>query len=263
MTYETLLLDYTDADRQIAIVRLNRPDVMNAMNTRMFHEMLLVQRALKDNDALRCVVLTGSGSKAFCAGGDLKERNGMSDDTWRKQHDLIEEALLGFKNFPLPLIAAVEGHAHGGGFELALMCDFIIASETARLSVPEVTRGIMPGGGGIQNLVRAAGARRAKQWILTGAAMQAQQALDWNIVNEVTPAGQALDRALAIAQQITRNAPMSVRYAKMAADKGGEVDFHTGYAMDIAAYNILVSSEDRLEGVRAFNEKRAPRWMNR
>jgi len=262
MAYETLLIEQAQDETGILVLRLNRPEVLNAMNTQMFLDLRSAFQVLRAQDDLRCVIVTGSGSKAFCAGGDLKERNGMDDATWRRQHDLIEEALLAVKDFPLPIIAAVEGHAHGGGLELALMCDFIIASETARFSLSEVKRGIMPGGGGIQNLVRAVGMRTAKQYLYTGDHFDARQAREWQMINQVTPAGQALDAALAIARRILLAAPMSVRYVKLAASRGGEVDFHTGYAMDIAAYNVLVSSADRLEGVAAFNEKRAPAWKN-
>ncbi|NYT62962.1 enoyl-CoA hydratase/isomerase family protein [Alcaligenaceae bacterium] len=262
MKYTTLLIENLDAAGEIALLTINRPEAMNSMNTQMFLDMRDAIRELRERPGMRCVVLTGSGLKAFSAGGDLKERNGMSDDTWRRQHELIEETFLAFKDFPLPIIAAVEGHAHGGGFELALMCDFIIAAESARFSLAEVKRGIIPGGGGIQNLVRAAGMRRAKQYLFTGDPFDARQAHEWGIVNEVTPAGQAVQGALAIAERILQAAPMSVRYVKLAAARGGEVDFHTGYAMDIAAYNVLVSGSDRLEGVQAFNEKRPPRWSN-
>jgi enoyl-CoA hydratase/carnithine racemase len=249
-------------DSGIWQITLNRPDVMNAMNTALFTELRAAVRELSANAAVRVLVLTGAGTRAFSVGGDLKERNGMSDETWRAQHQLIEEAFLAVKDFPVPVVAAVEGHAHGGGLELALMCDFIIASETSVFSLPEVKRGILPGGGGVQNLVRAAGMRRAKQLLYTGAGFTAQQALQWGMVNELTEPGRALEQALQIARQIVQAAPMSVRYAKLAASRGGEVDFHTGYMLDLAAYNVLVSSQDRLEGVQAFNERRAPRWRN-
>lgn len=249
-------------DSGIWQITLNRPDVMNAMNTALFTELRAAVRELSANAAVRVLVLTGAGTRAFSVGGDLKERNGMSDETWRAQHQLIEEAFLAVKDFPVPVVAAVEGHAHGGGLELALMCDFIIASEASVFSLPEVKRGILPGGGGVQNLVRAAGMRRAKQLLYTGASFTAQQALQWGMVNELTEPGRALEQALQIARQIVQAAPMSVRYAKLAASRGGEVDFHTGYMLDLAAYNVLVSSQDRLEGVQAFNERRAPRWRN-
>ena len=266
MDFETITVadaPGTEPAQGIRVLTLNRPEVMNAMNTRMFTEIKAAVGRLAADASLRVLVLTGAGTKAFCAGGDLKERNGMSDETWRAQHQLIEECFLAVKDFPLPVIAAVEGHTHAGGFELALMADFIIAGEGATFSLPEVKRGIMPGGGGIQNLVRGAGSRRAKQLLFTADAFSAQEALEWNVVNHVVDAGGALAAAVEVARRIVRNAPMSVRYAKLAASRGGEVDFHTGYALDIAAYNVLVGSEDRLEGVRAFNEKREPRWSNR
>ncbi|MES2537115.1 MAG: enoyl-CoA hydratase-related protein [Pseudomonadota bacterium] len=247
----------------ISMLVINRPDVMNSMNTAMYYELRTALHQLAYDDALRVLILTGEGTRAFSAGGDLKERNGMSDDTWRKQHQIIEEVFLAVKDFPLPVIAAVEGHAHGGGFELAMMTDFIVASEAATFSLAEVKRGILPGGGGVQNLVRAAGMRRAKQLLYTGDKFSGTEAAAWGVVNELTAAGGAVAAALAIARRIVEAAPMSVRYTKLSASRGGEVDFHTGYAMDIAAYNVLVSSDDRLEGVAAFNEKRAPRWRNR
>lgn len=266
MTFETIAIadaPGTDPEQGIRLLTLNRPEVMNAMNTRMFIELRAAVRTLAEDATLRVLLITGAGTRAFCAGGDLKERNGMSDEVWRAQHQLIEEAFLAVKDFPLPVIAAVEGHAHGGGFELALMADFIIASRSATFSLAEVRRGIMPGGGGIQNLVRSAGMRMAKQWLFTGDPFDAAKALEARVVNDVVPPGESLAAAVALAKRITAAAPMSVRYVKLAASRGGEVDFHTGYALDIAAYNVLVSSQDRLEGVQAFNEKRAPRWQNR
>ena len=247
----------------VRVLTLRRPDVMNAMNTVMFTELRSVLRELAFDPVLRVLLITGEGNRAFSAGGDLKERDGMGDAAWRAQHQLIEEAFLAVKDFPLPVIAAVEGHAHGGGFELALMADFIVASSTASFSLAEVRRGLMPGGGGVQNLVRAAGMRRAKQLIYTGEVFGCDDAMAWGIVNDVVESGQALAAAIGIAQRIVEAAPMAVRGAKMAASRGGEVDFHTGYLLDLAAYNVLVPTEDRREGVRAFNEKRAPRWSNR
>lgn len=265
MNYETLTVTTAPGTRDeegIRVLTLNRPEVMNAMNTLMFKELRSALDALAHDAGLRVLILTGAGTRAFSAGGDLKERNGMSDATWRAQHQLIEEAFLAVKDFPTPAIAAVEGNAHGGGLELALMADFIVASREAKLSLPEAKRGIMPGGGGIQNLVRAVGMRRAKQLILTGDAFTGEQALAWGVANELAEPGQALAAAVAIARRIADCAPLSVRYAKLAASRGGEVDFHTGYMMDIAAYNVLVNTQDRHEGVRAFNEKRKPRWTN-
>ena len=265
MQFETLRIEFapgTEPAEGIKMLVINRPDVMNAMNTLMYHEMRVALQQLAYDDSLRVLILAGEGTRAFSAGGDLKERNGMSDQVWRKQHQIIEEVFLGVKDFPLPVIAAVEGHAHGGGFELAMMTDFIVASETATFSLAEIKRGIMPGGGGIQNLVRAAGMRRAKQLLYTGDKFSGAEAAHWGVVNELTEPGGAVAAAITIARRIVESAPMSVRYTKLSASRGGEVDFHTGYAFDIAAYNVLVSTNDRLEGVAAFNEKRPPRWTN-
>ncbi len=266
MSYQTITVTTaptTQAAEGIRVLTLNRPDAMNAMTTQMFLEMREAVREMSADPGMRVLVLTGAGGRAFSTGGDLKERNGMSDETWRAQHQLIEETFLAIKDFPYPVIVAVEGHAHGGGLELALMADFIIASKSAVFSLPEGTRGIMPGGGGIQNLIRSAGMRRAKQLLFTGAKFSAEKAFEWNVVNELTEPGCAMEMAITVSMSIAESAPMSVRYIKLAASRGGEVDFHTGYAMDIAAYNVLVSSQDRLEGVTAFNDKRKPNWSNR
>jgi enoyl-CoA hydratase len=163
-TYETLRIEPapgTAPDEGVRCLMLNRPEVMNAMNTQMFVELRAALHELAFDDGLRVLVVTGAGERAFSTGGDLKQRDGMTDHQWRRQHQLAEEVLLAVKDFPAPVIAAVEGHTHGGGCELALMCDWIVAARSAVFSLPEVRRGIMPGGGGIQNLVRAAGARRA------------------------------------------------------------------------------------------------------
>ena len=266
MEFTTLRIETapgTEATDGIRTLVLNRPEVMNAMNTQMFVELREALHELAFDDALRVLIFTGAGERAFSAGGDLKQRDGMTDGQWRRQHQLAEEVLLAVKDFPQPVIAAVEGHAHGGGCELALMCDYIVASRTAVFSLPEVRRGIMPGGGGIQNLVRAVGMRRAKQLLLTARRFSGEQAALWDMVSTLVEPGQALAGAVADAREIVLAAPMAVQYAKLAASRGGEVDFHSGYAFDIAAYNVLVSSADRLEGVKAFNEKRPPRWSGR
>lgn len=266
MDYTTLRVEAapgTEAADGIRLLWLNRPDVMNAMNTRMFVELRETLHELAFDDTLRVLIIGGAGGRAFSAGGDLKERDGMTEEQWRRQHQLAEAVLLAVKDFPQPVIAAVEGHAHGGGCELALMCDYIVASRAALFSLPEVRRGIMPGGGGVQNLVRAVGLRRAKQLLLTARRFSAEEASAWGMVTTLCEPGQALAVALADARDIVLAAPLAVHYAKLAASRGSEVDFHSGYALDLAAYNVLVSSDDRREGVKAFNEKRAPRWRGR
>lgn len=261
-SYETLHVEFHGEHQEVLVVTLNRPDVMNAMNTKMLEERLSLFREQAYNENLRCVVITGAGEKAFSAGGDLKERNGMSDGTWRRQHQIIEELVLLTRDFPVPIIAAVEGYALAGGCELALSTDFIIASETAVFGLSEILRGILPGGGGLQNLARAIGVRRAKEVIYTGRKIDAALAYEWGMVNRVVPKGKALETAFELACSIANSAPMAVRAAKVSINNGSETDYHTAYALDIAAYNVLVSSKDRLEGVAAFNEKRKPRWNN-
>jgi enoyl-CoA hydratase/carnithine racemase len=259
---DTLKLDWL-SDSRIAVVTLNRPDALNAMNTLMIQELLTLFREQTHNEALRCGVITGSGTRAFSTGGDLKERNGMSNDQWRRQHQLIEEMFKAMWDFPIPLIAAVEGFAFAGGCEIALGADFIVASATAQFALKEVTRGILPGGGGLQNLARSIGMRRAREMIYTGLAIDAETAYAWGLVNRVVPAGDALKSALQSAGQIVDSAPMAVRMAKLSTSRSQDCDSATAYALDIAAYNVLIGSEDRLEGIAAFNEKRNPQWKNR
>ncbi|ARK32589.1 enoyl-CoA hydratase/isomerase family protein [Halalkalibacter krulwichiae] len=260
---ETLKVEFKGENNEILIVTLNRPEVMNAMNTKMLEERLALFREQAENEDLRCVIVTGAGGKAFSTGGDLKERNNMANRSWRQQHRIIEDLVLLYRDFPVPIIAAVEGYALAGGCEMALSADFIIASETAVFGMSEILRGIIPGAGGPQNLARVIGAPRAKELLYTGRRINADLAYEWGMVNRVVPKGMALETSLEIAYQIAESAPLAVRAAKTSVTRGSEVDFHTAYVLDLAAYNMLVSSEDRLEGVAAFNEKRKPRWKNR
>lgn len=187
----------------------------------------------------------------------------MTDEAWRKQHAIFEQAVYRLMDCPIPVIAAVNGAAFGGGCEFALACDFIYASTNARFALTEVTLGIIPGAGGTQNLPRAAGLRRAKEILFSGAPFTAAQGLDWGIVNTVCEPDELLPRVLETAQRIADNAPLSIRQAKRAMDLGFEVDRTTGLGIEIEAYNRLVPTEDRHEGVLAFNEKRKPRYQGR
>jgi enoyl-CoA hydratase/carnithine racemase len=242
-------------------VTLNRPDVGNAINTRMGQELLdLWLRLTDDAQGLRAVVLTGAGDKIFCAGGDLKERNGMTRAQWTHQHEIFERQYWALMDLPLPVIGAINGHAYGGGLELALCCDFLYASNQARFALPEVMLGIMPGMGGTQNLPRALGERRAKELMLTGRPFSAQQALDWGLVNQTVAPEQLLIEVLQTAQTMARNAPLSVKQIKKSVRYGGQMELRTAYRFEVEAYNQLVDTQDRREGVLAFNEKRAPQF---
>lgn len=248
----------------LLIVRFNRPEVHNAINTATCEDLrdLFGPLAFTPGD-LRCIVLTGSGDKAFSAGGDLKERKGMTDEAWRLQHAIIEESAYAILNCSVPTIAAVNGVAHGGGCELAMCCDFIYASTTARFAQPEVTRGIIPGAGGTQNLPRAVGERRAKELLMSGRPFTAAEALQWGLVNAVWEPDELLPRTLDVAHAIRDNAPIAVRQVKKAVHQGMQVDLTTGLLLEVQAYERTIPSEDRREGVLAFNEKRKPRFTGR
>ena len=255
--YETLRLDRPAA--HVLRVTLDRPEVSNALNTQMGLDLLAVFDGLNaDPSAHRCVVVTGAGERAFCGGGDLKQRLGMDDAAWQAQHIVFERMVRAMHLCPVPMIAGVNGAAYGGGCEIALCCDFAYAAEHARFAMSEVTLGIMPGAGGTQNLARALGARRAKEMLLTGSPLTAQQALEWGLVNRVCPAGELMGAVMATADRIAGNAPLSTRQIKQAVSVGSQMDLSSALMFEIEAYNRLVPTEDRREGVAAFNEKRKP-----
>jgi enoyl-CoA hydratase len=260
MKYETLLVE--KRDEHLLVVTLNRPEVLNALNTQMGKDKLdLWTRLTAEPGSTRCVVLTGAGERGFCAGGDLKERDGMTEDAWSAQHEIFERAYLALLELPLPVIAAVNGAAFGGGCEMALSCDFIYAARGARFALSETRLGLIPGVGGTQTLPRAAGERRAKELIMTGQAFDAQQGYEWGVVNRVCD--NVLEEALGTAKIISENGPLAVRQAKKAVHYGLQMDLSTGIRFAIEAYNQLVGTEDRMEGVRAFNEKRKPNFQGK
>ena len=260
--YRHLLVTRAD-EGHVVTVTLNRPEQMNAMNTAMGEDLLACFEGLARDPGARAVVLTGAGDRAFCAGGDLKERNEMTDEAWRAQHVIFERGAFALLRCPVPVLAAVEGFALAGGCELAVLSDFIVASETAVFGVPETTLGIFPGIGGTQLLPRILGAPLAKELIFTGRRMKADEAKAAGLVNHLVAPGQARAKALELAQTIARNGPIAVRQAKKAIAYGLETDLDTAMTLAIEAYNATVVTEDRLEGVRAFNEKRKPQFKGK
>jgi enoyl-CoA hydratase/carnithine racemase len=261
-TYATLEL--TEPQPHTLLLTLNRSEVANAMNTQMGLDLLDLFHAIGGTpNAQRCIVVTGAGARAFCAGGDLKERNGMTDQQWQDQHLIFERAIRAVINCPVPIIAAVNGAAYAGGMEISLCCDFIYAAEHARFALTEVTLGIMPGAGGTQTLPRAVGARRAKEILLTGRPFTAQQALEWGMVNRICRAESLMAEALETAAVIAGNAPISTRQIKQSVNYGLNMDLASGMMFEIEAYNRMVPTEDRREGIRAFNEKRKPQFQGR
>lgn len=258
----TLLLD-SPLDGLLR-VQLNRPAVANAINTQMGQDIIDVFGALEaEPDAFRCVLLTGAGNKVFCAGADLKERNGMADEDFNIQHYVFERMNRAIYDCPVPTIACVNGPAIAGGLELALACDFILASDNARFGFTEVTRGIMPGGGGTQQLPRAIGIRKAKELIFTGESIDVEQALACGLINHVYAQDELLTQAMKLIEKILANAPISIRQAKKSITFGSQMDLRTGMFFEIEAYSRLVATQDRNEGILAFNEKRAPRFKGK
>lgn len=255
--FETLLVERIEEN--LLLVTLNRPHAGNSTNTQMGRDMFDLWTGLYvDQQSIRCIVLTGAGEKIFSAGGDLKERNNMTDAQWQQQHALFEKARLSLHACPVPVIAAVNGAAYGGGLETVLSCDFAYAARRAKFALTEVTIGIMPGGMGTQNLPRAVGRRRAKEIILTGTPFTAEQACEWGVINKVCDDDKLMEDTLTTARKICRNAPLAIYRAKKSISIAEEVDLHSGFELELEAYNRLVVTDDRLEGVRAFNEGRKP-----
>jgi enoyl-CoA hydratase len=251
-------------DDHILLVTLNRPEVSNALNTQMGLDLVELFEAFStDLQGLRAVIVTGSGEKAFCAGGDLKERSGMTDESWQAQHAIFERMVRAMMGCPLPVLAAVNGAAYGGGCEIAAASDFVYAASHARFALTEVTLGIMPGAGGTQNLARAVGERRAKELILSGLPFTVAEAEAWGLVNRVVEPPDLLETTLEVARRIAGNGPIAVRQAKQAIHRGMQMSLWDGLAFEIEAYNRLVPTEDRREGVLAFNERRKPVFRGR
>jgi enoyl-CoA hydratase/carnithine racemase len=257
-------LQLEEVGDHILLIRLNRPEVSNAISTTMGQEFLRVFGAIEADPTLyRCAILTGAGERAFCGGADLKQREGMTDEQFGRQHYLFERMNRALTYCPIPLIGAANGSAVAGGLELLLACDFAYASKTAVFGFTEVMRGIMPGGGGTQQLPRIIGGRRAKELIFRGARFSAEEALAWGVVNRLCEPATLLAETIAAAEEICRNAPLSVTQAKKAIDLGLQTDLRTGLFLEIEAYNRLIPTEDRHEGINAFNQKRPPVFTGR
>lgn len=255
--FETILVD--EPAEQLLRILLNRPTAANSLTTKMGQELTsLFQHITGSPDLFRCIVLSAVGDRVFCAGADLKERDGMNDDAFRTQHYLFERMIRSIWECPVPMIAALNGHAIAGGLEIALNCDFIYAADHINFGLPEVRRGIMPGGSGTQQLPRRIGEARAKEIILTGASFTAKDALEWGLVNKICKSEELMDTTLQVAKQICENAPLSTKQVKKAITHGLQMDFRSGLFFEIEAYYQLIATHDRREGINAFVEKRAP-----
>jgi len=244
----------------IAKITLTRPNAANSLSRQMVSELDSILHEIKSDSAVRCVIITGQGTKAFCAGADLKERASMTEKEVRQTLDCIRQMIEHIALLPQPVIAAINGAALGGGTELALACDVRIASEQAILGLTETSLGIIPGAGGTQRLPRLIGMGRAKELIFTARKITAQEALKIGLVEFVVSADSLEAEAVYLAKQIVENAPIAVSQAKFAIDKGLEVDLQTGLAIERKAYELTIPTKDRKEGLQAFKEKRAPNY---
>lgn len=247
----------------VAIISFNRPDAMNALSTQMAQDLIKALVELAGDREVWVAILTGAGDRAFCVGADLKERKDMTKEEMHLQRALFVRAFQAVSSFPKPIIAAVNGYALGGGCEFAIGCDFILASEKAAFGLPEVALGIIPGGGGTQNLPRLIGRQKAKELIFTGRRLSAQEAVEWGIARRVAAPENLLAEAMVLAGEITKNAPIAVWQAKKAVNTGLDVGLSQGFAFEAEAYNVCLGTEDRDEGLRAFNEKRRPHYQGK
>jgi enoyl-CoA hydratase/carnithine racemase len=248
------------AGGHVAELALDRPKAMNAVSSAMARAVAAACTDLAADPGVRAVVLTSTHERAFCVGADLKERNTFTDAELRRQRPLSRACYTGVLDLPVPAIAAVHGYALGGGFELALSCDLIVADPSAVVGLPEVSVGVIPGGGGTQLLPRRVGAARAAELVFSARRVEADEAHRIGLVDVLTEPGRDREEALALAARIAAHSPVGLRAAKRALRLGHGLDLRTGLEVEDAAWRTVAFSGDRAEGVAAFNEKRAPRW---
>ncbi|MGN1385308.1 MAG: enoyl-CoA hydratase/isomerase family protein [Bacillus sp. (in: firmicutes)] len=246
----------------IAEVVLNRPESRNAFNSEMAEQLFMIFQDIAASD-IRVVLLTSSNTKAFCSGADLKERNNMNESEWKNQHLLFQKMFNSIQDLKQPVIAVVDGYALAGGFEMVLNCDMIVASYTSVFGLPEATRGIMPGGGGTRLLTKRIPVHTAKEWVCTGKMVSGEEANAAGLLNVLTNSAEIKEIAVEMAEKISANAPLAVQNCKASVDKLFGMPNEEARKMEIAFYNQCINTEDRLEGVRAFVEKRAPQFSGK
>jgi len=257
---DSLIVERRD---QAAWVTINRPEARNALTRQLCGDLAALATELGDDPAVRAVVITGAGERAFCAGVDLKERKGVTAEQTGPYVTAIRSAINAWARMPKATLAAVNGFAFGGGMELALACDFRIAAEGAQFALTEVRLGIMPGAGGTQRLPRVAGVAAAKEMILLGRRIDAQRALELGIVTSVAPRAGLMAACEQVLEELSGCAPLSIAKAKEAIDRGIDVGIDEGLRIERACYDVTLFTEDRNEGLRAFAEKRPPRYQGR
>ena len=257
MTYTTIL---TETRGRVGLITLNRPQAMNALNSQLLAELMDALEAFDKDEAIGAIVITG-GEKAFAAGADIKEMAEASfvEMTTRDLIGLYDH----IRKVRKPLIAAVSGWALGGGCELAMSCDMIVASETAKFGQPEITIGVIPGAGGTQRLTRAVGKAIAMEMVLNNRTLSAQEALQFGLVNRLVPPERCLDEALALAAEVAGRAPMAVRMGKEAINAAFETTLAEGLAAERRNFYSLFATQDQKEGMKAFIEKRKAEWKGK
>lgn len=255
MAYQHVL---TETRGHVGLVTLHRPEARNALNNRLVHELMEALGAFDNAFEIHAIVLAG-GEKAFAAGADIKEMASQTPDEMRASGFI--QAFAGLESLNKPVIAAVSGWALGGGCELALACDLIVAAETARFGQPEVTIGVIPGAGGTQRLTRRVGKAIAMEMVLNNRILTAAEAQQFGLVNRIVPVDRCLDEALALAQEIAARAPVAVRIARRMILRAQETPLEIGLQEERLAFFDAFASQDRIEGMTAFVEKREPRWI--
>jgi len=255
MSYNTLIYGETDG---IATITINRPKSLNALNVELLNELQALLENISQNEDIRVLIFTGAGDKAFVAGADISELatfNPLQGKYFAaKGHDCLAR----IQNLPIPVIAAVNGFALGGGLELTLACDFAYASENAKFGLPEITLGIIPGFGGTQRLARVVGKNFAKEMIFSGKTISAEEGREMGFVNKVLPPETLMEESQKTARSIAAKGRVSLNAAKQAVNRGMDVDLATGCAIEIDAFGLCLASEDAREGTTAFLEKRKP-----
>ena len=250
-------------DGHVGILRLERPEAMNAISGEMADQIAARARFLAEDDDVWAVVISASGEKAFCVGADLKEREKFSLEDFYENRKQIRGMFESLRSIPQPTIASVFGYALGGGFELALSCDLIVAAEHTKLGLPEARVGLLPAGGGTQLLSRKLGPTRAKHLIYTGGRFDAEEGERWGLIARVIPFELLTEATMAMAFDICRSSPIAVRAAKASIDRGSGVPIEEGIEIEHQGWEKVIVSDDRAEGINAFNDKREPNWKNR
>jgi enoyl-CoA hydratase len=257
MTYEHLIMKEEDG---IGFITINRPSSLNALNTGLINELYKAVQDIEEDENIRVLVITGAGEKAFVAGADITELATLNALQGKYFVANGHQTMSALQKLSIPVIAAVNGFALGGGLELALACDFIYASENAKFGLPEITLGLIPGFGGTQRLARIIGKNMAKELIFTGKMISAAEALQLGFVNKVLPPDQLLEEVVKTARSIAAKGKVSLNAAKQAINQGLNVDLATGCEIEIDAFALCMSSEDSKEGTLAFLEKRKPKF---